>query len=325
MSAVSNAQRIFISIASYRDAYLSFTIDSAIANALHPDRLTFGICWQADEGENLDRFQDDPRFRIRKYPYYASLGYGWSRAEVQKLYAGEEYHLLIDSHSAFAPGWDENLIAQLEGKPGRKPLLTTSSPPFTLDEQKRVVLPWAGTANDGVPLLTCRRIPPVGWLDIQMSAQRKTEPHQTTALLCCNFVFTHGSWIREVPEDPAMINAGHEAALSLRTFTHGYDIYLPDEIQIWHLDYSNYPGGHRRRVWEAKSNEWQAERTREMIRRIHALFYGCGDPSILGRYGPGKVRTVAAWGDAVGLDLRIPPHDHSSTNGDEGDVSSASA
>lgn len=72
-----------------------------------PERLVFGICWQADESESLDRFACDPRFRIRKYPYYASLGYGWSRAEVQRLYDGERYHLLIDSHSSFAPGWDQ--------------------------------------------------------------------------------------------------------------------------------------------------------------------------------------------------------------------------
>jgi hypothetical protein len=297
------APRIFVSIASYRDEYLPFTIDSCLANAVHPDRLTFGVCWQADDSENLDRFRDDPRFRIRKYPFYASLGYGWARAEVQKAYAGEEYHLLIDSHTAFAPGWDENLIAQLENKPGSRPLLTTSSPPFTFDEQQQVVFPWTGTAQDGVPLLTCRRIPPVGWLDIQMSRERKSEPHQTTALLCCNFVFTHGRWIREVPEDPAMINAAHESALSLRTFTHGYDIFLPDEIQVWHLDYSNYRGGHRRRVWEAKSQHWQFQQTDRMLSRIGNLFHGRGDASELGRYGLGSTRTVAQWADAAGVDL----------------------
>ena len=43
-----------------------------------------------------------------------------------------EYHLLIDSHSWFAEGWDDNLIRQLESKPGGKPLLTTSSPPFLI-------------------------------------------------------------------------------------------------------------------------------------------------------------------------------------------------
>jgi len=306
MTALASKERqIFISIASYRDVYLPFTIDSALANAVHPDRLVFGICWQCDETETLDRFIDDPRFRVRRYPYSASLGYGWSRAEVQKLYDGEKYHLLIDSHTAFARGWDETLVAQLEGKPSAKPLLTTSSPPFTFDRSKKVVFPWAGTADDGVPLMNCTVIRPEGWLDIQMAAERKSQPHQKTPFTCCNFLFTHGRWIEEVPEDPAMINAGHEGPLSVRTYTHGYDIYLPDSIQVWHLDYGNYPNGYRHKVWEAKSAEWQDERTALMIRRLQTLVYGQGDVASLGRYGPGRERTVAQWGGEAGLDLRL--------------------
>lgn len=305
MSDNVDLPRIFISIASYRDKYLPFTIEAALSRAAHPERLTFGICWQADEGETLDPWIDDPRFRIRKYRYQASLGYGWSRAEVQKLYNGEEYHLLVDSHSWFAEDWDEHLIAQLEGKPSRKPLLTTSSPPFSFDDQGRVVIPWKGTELDGVPLMKCELIPPVGWIDIQMSDRRKSEPHETTALICCNFVFTHGRWILEVPEDPGMVNAGHESALSVRTFTHGYDIYLPDEIQVWHLDYKNYPDGYRPRVWETKSDAWQGERTENMIRRLRALFYGIGDPAILGRYRAGSARTVDEWARLAGLEFGV--------------------
>jgi len=296
---------IFVSVASYRDQFLPFTLRSALAQAAHPERLSFGVCWQADDTENLDEWLDDPRFRIRKYPFSASLGYGWSRAEVQKLYAGEEYHLLIDSHTWFAKGWDVNLIEQLEGKPGKKPLLTTSSPPFTFSELGDVVIPWAGTELDGVPLMKCELIPPIGWIDIQMSAQRKSEPHQKTALVCCNFVFTHGHWIIEVPEYPAMINAGHESALSARTYTHGYDIYLPDELQIWHLDYSNYKNGGRNKVWQAKTDRWQSEHTDGMIRRLHALFYGKEDPAILGRYTLGKERSLEEWANLAGLKLEI--------------------
>jgi len=298
-------RQIFVSIAAYRDIYLPFTIDSALANAVDQTRLVFGICWQADESENLDRFMGDPRFRIRKYPYSASLGYGWSRAEVQKLYNGEKYHLLIDSHTAFAPGWDQNLIAQLESKPGGKPLLTTSSPPFTFDQARNVVFPWAGTTDDGVPLMTCNIIRPEGWLDIQMSTERKSQAHQKSAFICCNFVFTHGAWILEVPEDPAMINAGHEGPLSLRSYTCGYDIYLPDALQVWHLDYENYPDGYRHKVWETKSGQWQHERTDLMISRLQTLVYGKGDLRSLGRYGPGKERSIAEWGQSAGLDLSL--------------------
>ncbi|MFK7829423.1 MAG: GlcNAc-transferase family protein [Congregibacter sp.] len=296
---------IFVSIASYRDQFLPGTIRAALDKAAHPERLSFGICWQTDENENLDEWLEDPRFRIRRYPYGASLGYGWSRAEVQKLYAGEEYHLLIDSHSWFAEGWDDNLIQQLESKPGKKPLLTTSSPPFTLDDNDEVVIPWAGTELDGVPLMRCELIPPVGWIDIQISSERKSEQHQKTPLVCCNFLFTHGRWIREVPEDPAMINASHESALALRTYTHGYDIYLPDSIQVWHLDYANYPDGKRHKVWDSKSHRWQEDNTGEMIRRLHTLMFGKGDPASLGRYQLGKERTVEDWAREAGLKLAL--------------------
>ena len=47
-----------------------------------------------------------------------------------------------------------------------------------------------------------------------------------------------------------MINAGHEGPLSLRTRAHGYDVYLSDEIEVWHLDYADYPDRHRHTVWE---------------------------------------------------------------------------
>lgn len=293
---------IFVSIASYRDEFLPFTIESALRNARFPENLTFGICWQAETGENLDAYLGDPRFRILKYAYWESQGYGWSRAQVQKLYRGERYHLLIDSHSCFAKNWDVNLIAQLESQPSSKPLLTTSSPPFTLNDKREVILPWQGTDQDGVPLLRCGQASPAGWIDIQMSAERSPGPHTRTYLMCCNFVFTHGQWILDVPEDPGMINACHETALAARSYTHGYDMFLPDTIQVWHLEYRAYREGYRRRVWETKSKAWQAEETERMLRRFQALLYGKGDPAILGGYGLGTARSIAEWAEKAGVD-----------------------
>lgn len=42
-----------------------------------------------------------------------------------------------------------------------------------------------------------------------------------------------------------------------------------------------------------------------MIRRLHALVYGRGDQSELGRYGLGGERSVAQWAHAAGLDLTL--------------------
>ena len=70
---------IFVSIASYRDPFLPFTIRACLDQAAHPERLRFGICWQAGDEEELEAsILEDPRMRIRRYPYTASLGYGWA-------------------------------------------------------------------------------------------------------------------------------------------------------------------------------------------------------------------------------------------------------
>ena len=55
---------IFVQIASYRDPELVPTIKDCIAKAKHPERLTFGVCWQnspdeADVEDFLSLFQID--------------------------------------------------------------------------------------------------------------------------------------------------------------------------------------------------------------------------------------------------------------------------
>lgn len=293
---------IFVSLASFRDSMLPFTIDCLLRQARHPERLRFGICWQKDDTENLDAYFDDERFRILTYPYEESLGYGWSRAEVQTLYEGERYHLLIDSHTYVCKDWDVLLIEELENKPSPKPILTTSSPPFRFDENGEVVIPWAGTELDGVPRMRCRQAPPI-WMDVQMSRERSAGPNEPTCFLCFNFLFTHGHWITTVPEDPGMINASHEGALTVRSWTHGYDFFLPDELRIWHVDYGEYEGGVRNKVWDTTSQEWQGRGTESMIKRLEALYSPYGDPAILGRYGLGNDRSVSEWAELADIDL----------------------
>ena len=91
-----------------------------------------------------------------------------------------------------------------------------------------------------------------------------------------------------------MINACHESALSVRSFTHGYDLFLPDEVVVWHLDYRNYRAG-RRRVWESADRNWVHAKTRAMLQRLDVLIYGIGDPRLLGRHGNGDVRSREEW------------------------------
>ena len=92
---------IFVQIASYRDIELPFTVDSCLSTARHPERLRFGICWQYDAKteEDLQHYQDDPRFRIDKIQYSESKGCCWARNRTNQLYREETYTLQIDAHA----------------------------------------------------------------------------------------------------------------------------------------------------------------------------------------------------------------------------------
>jgi len=121
---MSKKNKIFIQIASYRDPELVPTIKDCIAKAKYPDRLRFGICWQHDETESLDKYQGDERFSIIDCPWYESKGGGWARHEIQKLYKGETYTMQLDSHHRFVRDWDEQLIEMMAQTGCKKPILT---------------------------------------------------------------------------------------------------------------------------------------------------------------------------------------------------------
>jgi glycosyltransferase involved in cell wall biosynthesis len=98
---------IFIQIASYKDPQLIPTLDDCIKNAKHPENLRFGIAWQHAPEENINKYKDDPRFRIIDIPYQESKGACWARNKIQQVYNGEKYTLQLDSHHRFIQNWDE--------------------------------------------------------------------------------------------------------------------------------------------------------------------------------------------------------------------------
>ncbi len=117
----SDQNRIFISIASYRDPQLIPTIRSCIAQAANPDDLRFGICWQHDDAETDFPYAGDSRFRLLDVPSTHSRGACWARAQIMKEWRGEEWFLQLDSHCRMAPHWDAQLIRwMVERNAGRR-------------------------------------------------------------------------------------------------------------------------------------------------------------------------------------------------------------
>jgi len=228
---------IFIQIASYRDPQLLPTLQDCISKAKYPENLRFGIAWQhnsSDVWDNLDSYKNDNRFKILDINYKDSQGVCWARNLVQSLYNNEKYTLQLDSHHRFVENWDEILIemlVSLQNKNYPKPLLTAYIPSFDPDNDPaaRVNEPWKMTFDRYIPEGAVFFLP----ASFNGSIDDKDEPLMGR-FYSAHFAFTLGIFCKEVPHDPNYYFHGEEINIAVRAFTHGYDIFYPHKIIIWH-------------------------------------------------------------------------------------------
>lgn len=245
--------KIFVQIASYRDPQLIPTIENLLENAKKPKNIVIGVARQfhpEDGFDDLSKYKKDKRFRILDIPYTESKGVCWARHQVQQLYGGEEYTLQIDSHMRFEKNWDDEMIKmikQLQKKGYKKPLLTgyVSSFDPENDPEGRVKEPWRMSFDrftpEGVVFFLPETIP--GW-------QEMKEP-VPARFYSAHYCFTLGEFSKEVQHDPEFYFHGEEISITVRAYTHGYDLFHPHKVLIWH----EYTRKGRTKQWD-DDKEW---------------------------------------------------------------------
>lgn len=229
-------QTILVHLPAYREPELVPTIKDALANAEFPQRIHFGICRQYnpdDKFDNVDEFRDDPRFKIWDLHYVQAKGLPYARAIINdKLLTDEDFVCQLDSHHRFTKNWDSTLIEwyNIKKSQGYNPLICGYLPyydPFN-DPAGRTMEPWLSEAASFYPFGTIF-IRPCGipnW-------QQLTEPFPAR-FLSGHFCFGPNKWAKEVRHDPDLYFSGEEINLTVRSYTHGYDLFHPHRNIIWH-------------------------------------------------------------------------------------------
>jgi hypothetical protein len=299
---------IFVSLASYLDPMLFFTLNDAVSKAARPELLTFGV---------VDQHIVDQRAAIRALPFASqvryvhlhpqdTLGVSWARNIAFSLHNDEEFLLQVDSHMCFEQGWDDILRQQhaslCERSP--KPIITTY--PYRFD------------MVDGVPHFT----PPEGKTALVL------RPHPATTLsdndvvlrfmgkhlftdepvegchLAAGFIFCSAAFIEEVPYDPFLYFHGEEQSLAVRAYTRGWTIYHPTWVPLYHL-YKQENVAHDTHHWHgavdanrAFNGAYLTERARL---RLFELLCGSG---LKGAYGLGNERSLDDFIAMSGIDYR---------------------
>ena len=290
--------KIFIQIASYRDPQLIPTIKSALENSKKPENLVFAIARQFnpdDKFDDLSDYKNDERFRILDILYTESKGACWARNQIQQLYNKEQYTLQIDSHMRFAPNWDVdmiNMVKDLQKKGYKKPLLTGYVSSFDPDNdpQGRTQEPWRMVFDRFIPEGAVFFLPETipGW-------QNLTEPVRAR-FYSAHFCFTLGKFAKEVQHDPEFYFHGEEISIAARAYTHGYDLFHPHKVMIWH----EYTRKGRTKHWDDES-KW-VDMNNHCHKKNRSLFGMDGEEEMNhGKYGFGKVRSLREYEKYSGL------------------------
>lgn len=297
---------ILVHLPAYREPELIPTIEDCLKNAKHPERVHFGICRQfhPDDGfDNVDKYRNDPRFKIKDIPYEQAKGLATARAIINdELLTDEDFVCQLDSHHRFVKDWDSTLIDWYDDlkNDGYNPIIGGYLPyynPFN-DPAERVQEPWLSEAACFYPhgTIFIRPTGKPGW--------KQLERPYPARFLSGHFAFGPNKWARDVRHDPNIFFAGEEINLTVRSYTHGYDLFHPHRVVIWHATMREERAG--KLVWDDQSKRgdgsWHQgnDRARSRIRQLFGLESNGHD---LGPYTLGSKRSLKDYEAYAGIDF----------------------
>ena len=302
-----NNPSIFVSVAAFCDPLLLHTIEDGVRKAECPEALVWAVVDQHPENRStaLRAVAGSSQLRYLQLHPVQSRGVCWARSVVGSLYAGEDYFLQIDSHMLFEPGWDTELIAQLQALRLRsaRPLLS--------------IYPYGFSFKGGEPVVT-EKFDPAAALVFKVDPASSLSADQVTLTFTAGpvsateavegfhvaggFLFAPGDFVQQVPYDARLYFHGEEQSLALRAYTHGWDIFHPIRIPLYH-HYKPAGQSHDTQHWQPRWESQRDFRFQDLTRAAHGRLLDLVDQRReLGAYGLGEVRTLQSFATASGID-----------------------
>jgi hypothetical protein len=299
---------IFISLASYCDGLLEQTVRNALEKAKHPSRLRFGIVEQNFYERRLK--YDDIKSQVR----YVGIdikdarGACWARSLAMSLYSGETWFLQVDAHTVFDQDWDESLLIKAAVCSMMSPKFVMSSYPSPFFMREGVIVPEKSTTGVMVSLVNPTSEFREEDLILTFIGNKIVETNTPIEAfhIAGGFVFTHGRFVYEVPYDPNMYFEGEEQTLTVRAYTHGWNIYHVPNVPVYHL-YStpDVASNFRETHWVEREDKVRSERWWDLDRKAKARMVAMLQYNAdLGIYGLGKQRTLTEFANFSGIDYR---------------------
>ena len=293
---------IFVQIAAYRDSECVPTIADLFQKAARPGNISVGVCWQFLPGidtENLPIDSFAKQVRVLGVAANKSRGVCSARHQAEQFFNGEDYVLQIDSHTRFVPNWDELMREELARCSGPRAALTCNPPRY---------YPPGQVEPNPRPMVK-RAAPFMPGGDIRCQAEYLDfypESPVQSAFISGAFVFARSDLIRKIPYDPWLYFNQEEITYAMRLFTHGWNIYCPSRVLIYH-HYYDAAAPTRPHHWQ-DCKEWGDYQKIGIARFNHlSKFAVSADPNVLvdlEKYTLGTARSLEEFQEFCGVDFR---------------------
>ena len=231
-------EKIFVSIASYKDSDLINTINDLYYKAKNPKKVFVGVFIQDtfDQINKINILLDSnnhpysKNIKIKTIFFEQAKGCGWARNIISKeLYNGEDYFMCVDSHSRFLKDWDEVYIQKYKNAP-ENAVISVFPQSFEFGQsyeeytKKNIgtiytpnALPWTNEFNHP----HCQRHPKVSYEKVMSVSGGNLfgDYRLPKAITIDNYTYKHNQ---------------EQEIYSLLIFLYGLDIYAIPKNIVWH-------------------------------------------------------------------------------------------
>ena len=291
-------ETIFVSVPSYRDIDCKTTLQSIFEKAKYPDLVYVGVFEQNDSSQPdeacvvANKWKNNVRYKY--VDYNEAKGPFYARSIINRdLYKGEKYYLMIDAHTLFIEDWDIRMKKQLnylrtQGIP--KPILSTY--PHHLDLSQYHSIP---DQKRNVTTLICDVIGAKQYPTEALSYEKPSGKFYKSMLLGAGYIFTYGDFFKEIRLDPKLqhIFSGEEILLALMAYTHGWEIYTPAYLNVFHYYNHKKPNWHKETI---QKNRFDKEQESRSYIELQKMLTKCES-----QYGFGNQRKVSQFWKDLGF------------------------
>jgi len=234
---MSTKPTIFISICSYRDPMLKYTVDSLLSTKSNETDIVISIL---DQSKNPNEIPPLDNIIYKQINPEYSNGMGWARHLNSLNLTNEDFYYQIDSHDIFDNDWDiflvNDYIKYSNYYNTNKVILTSACKEFIIDSNNQFIK--YGSKNDTT--ITWYQIEKDDIVLTAHSGYYNSQPNEIIPAIHIHGgnLFTHSDYIKNIGLNPYLSTREIESYTTLIAFAHDYKLCHHTKIFNYHLIYN---------------------------------------------------------------------------------------